>query len=213
MEHSLISYKQQPDWFTIIELLVVIFVIGVGILSIVLLIANNLSLSGKAHNQNTATILAREGMELLYNYRDSNLLLWYERNCAERLEEAAIELDKSCKTYFWTGGDQEDYYFRIDGASDNLMRVTMQNLQEQSLAQESKLYLTHIGNWYTGYSHEASSDQDRSWFSRYIVFKTMKHLVAPLDTQDIHRVEVHVWYNYAGKTWDVVLSSFIANPH
>lgn len=71
-KHQLI---QERKAFTLIEMIVVIFVLGVGILSIVMLITHNLSLTSQIHTQNTATILAREGIELAYNYKNTNELL------------------------------------------------------------------------------------------------------------------------------------------
>ena len=56
---------------TLIEVLIAIFVLGVGILSIVTLMTKNIANTQKIHTQNTALILAREGMEMLYNYRDT----------------------------------------------------------------------------------------------------------------------------------------------
>lgn len=211
MENTLSShFINKNNGFTLIELLVVIFVIGVGILSIVILINNNLSLSGKVHNQNTATVLAREGMELLYNYRDTNTLLWYERNCAQRLEE--ITSETSCKQYFRTW-DNAWYYFTIDWAHSELERVALTPISSNNLLEDSKLYLWELGEWYKGYSHKQMPNHTDLWFSRYIVFKEMNNLKDPLISSDIHRVEVHVWYTYGGKTGEVVLSSFIANPY
>ncbi len=60
---------------TLIEVLIAIFVLGVGILSIVTLMTKNIANTQKIHTQNTALILAREGMEMLYNYRDTNHIL------------------------------------------------------------------------------------------------------------------------------------------
>ena len=72
-------FKQQlakkKKAFTLIEMIVVIFVLSVGLLSIVMLITHNLSLTNQIHTQNTATILAREGLELAYNYKNTNELL------------------------------------------------------------------------------------------------------------------------------------------
>ena len=116
----------QKKAFTLIEMLVVIFVLGVGILSIVVLITRNLSLTKNIHIQNTATILAREGIELAYNYKKTNEMLWYQWNCATRTTNSTTE--NNCDKYFytWDGGD---YRFTVEGILKNQAQVVMKPLQ------------------------------------------------------------------------------------
>lgn len=59
--------------FTLIEVLIAITVFSVGVLAVLNLIMNNLSTLDKVQTKITATLLAKEGIELAYNIRDSNL--------------------------------------------------------------------------------------------------------------------------------------------
>lgn len=58
---------------TLIEILISIAVFSIGILSISYLIISNVGLSERTKLKTTATMLAKEGMELVYNRRDTNI--------------------------------------------------------------------------------------------------------------------------------------------
>lgn len=122
----------QKKAFTLIEMLIVIFVLWVGILSIVVLISRNMSLTKDVHMRNTATLLAREGIELIYNYTNTNDLLWYERNCAQKqvpsvrstsIANNTVFNDSNCGAYFWTG-DNGNHRFTIEGINQSQVTLT-----------------------------------------------------------------------------------------
>jgi hypothetical protein len=58
-----------------------IAIFAVGILSISYLIINNIGLSQRTKLKTTATMLAKEGIELTYNRRDTNIKKGRLRNC------------------------------------------------------------------------------------------------------------------------------------
>lgn len=161
MDTMLKKKISDPKWaFTLIEMLVVIFVLWVGILSIVVLISRNISLTKDVHMRNTATLLAREWIELIYNYKSTNELLWYERNCAQRqgglaaLSNTQWNNNSNCNKYFWTW-DGGDYRFTIEWANLNYSQVTMKPLIQS----------TKIPNW----THQLSTFDDlREWSKIYI---------------------------------------------
>lgn len=59
--------------FTLIEILVVVFIFGVGILAILQLLTRSLGYFDAISMRTKANILAKEGMEIVYNWRESNL--------------------------------------------------------------------------------------------------------------------------------------------
>ena len=59
--------------FTLIEILIAISVFAIGILAVLRVLTGNLSTLDTANIKLQATVLAKEGIELLYNVRDSNL--------------------------------------------------------------------------------------------------------------------------------------------
>lgn len=58
---------------TLIEVLISIAVFSIGILSVSYLIISNVWLSERTKLKTTATMLAKEGIELVYNRRDTNI--------------------------------------------------------------------------------------------------------------------------------------------
>ena len=58
--------------FSLIEVLVSLFVLSVGITAIAILMVNNIKNLQTSKNQTIASMLAQEGIELVRNYRDNN---------------------------------------------------------------------------------------------------------------------------------------------
>ncbi len=67
--------------FTLIEMIIVILVFGTGILAVLYGIVQTLANQDRANTQITSSFLAREGIELMYNLRDSNYRKKLPRNC------------------------------------------------------------------------------------------------------------------------------------
>lgn len=59
--------------FTFIEVIIAITVFAIGVLAVLRLITQNLATLDDTQTRRTATFLAKEGIELVYNMRDSNL--------------------------------------------------------------------------------------------------------------------------------------------
>ena len=60
--------------FTLLEVLVAIFILTIGIVGVFGLINQAVSLTSATHNQLVASYLAQEGVEIVRNIRDSNFL-------------------------------------------------------------------------------------------------------------------------------------------
>ena len=67
--------------FTFIEVIIAITVFAIGVLAVLRLITQNLVTLDNTQMRTTATFLAKEGMELVYNMRDSNLDKSLPRDC------------------------------------------------------------------------------------------------------------------------------------
>lgn len=67
-------------WLTLIEVLLAIVLFGSGIVVILSIIIQNISLSTKIRNKTIATMLAKESIEMFFNYKDSNIDRWEFRN-------------------------------------------------------------------------------------------------------------------------------------
>lgn len=66
---------------TLVEVIIAIVVFGVGILSILKILGNNILIIQHTKLKTQATMLAKEGIEIMYNLRDSNVDRSFERNC------------------------------------------------------------------------------------------------------------------------------------
>lgn len=90
-------HNQNPKAITLIEVLISIAIFSIGILTISYLIINNVWLSERTKLKTTATMLAKEWIELVYNRRDTNIKKWRLWNClALRQWSYAGE----CETFF-----------------------------------------------------------------------------------------------------------------
>ena len=211
---------------TLIEVLICIFVMGTGILAIARLMTYNISTIATVHDQLTATTLAREWLEMLSNVRDTNKIIWYERNCAKRMTQTEIDALSSqdntnslCKEFFWTGSVAETEttgLFTIDGGLlDIENQIIMKKITNTTnLFSGWQLYLTWFEiNWVTisGYTHNITNNTSR--FSRYLEFTSMKYLsnTSAITIQNIHPVRSVVLYNRNGNIKEIALESFIAN--
>ena len=85
--------------FTLIETLIVIAVFATGILSVLYGMSQTLGQSDRAKTQITSSFLAREGIELMYNLRDSNYRKKLPRNClfARQENTPTIQIDAQGK--------------------------------------------------------------------------------------------------------------------
>ena len=98
---------------TLIEILISIAVFSIGILSISYLIISNVGLSERTKLKTTATMLAKEGMELVYNRRDTNIKKGWIWSCL-KLQEGSYAGE--CEVYFH---DPE----KLDGSSSWVLQV------------------------------------------------------------------------------------------
>lgn len=225
-ENHVMQYTRQgitKKAFTLIEMLVVIFVLWIWILSISILITKNISVIRNIHTQNTATILAREWLEMTYNIRDTNRLLGYTWDCAQRRESTDTSIVKEwadvCKQYM-RSGDGQTYRFVLNGWLDDSKQISMSGINGDdftTLFEKSKLYLTWITIWditITWYTHIPTIDSDITTFARYVEFTGMNDLPekSPLHNNDIHHITSKVLYQLSNTTTgEVSLESFITN--
>ncbi len=206
--------------FTFIEVIIAITVFAIGVLAVLRLITQNLVTLDNTQSRTTATLLAKEWMELVYNMRDSNLSKSLPWNCVlhanlETGDRNVIDPEKICAWYFssWIDDhkvlqisfDPEAYTYAVPvdaGATFNDLRSG------------NRLYYT-IGDiawnqifWYSTLPVEWTSP---TFFSRYILFTWVREGENILPRDSILKVESHVLYMKGSKTWEVVLESFIWN--
>lgn len=183
--------------FTLIEIMIVLFVFSVWILAVLKLIFFNISTIDSLKSKTTATLLAKEWLELVYTIRDSNKIAELPRNCIKNnAYDGQIETDV-CKYHF------------LD--NNGLRKVeSKENERELSplLENNKQLYIKENEHW-SYYTHEETNNQ--SVFSRYILFTWVNIDTTTRETWSLLKIESHVLYQKWAKTGEVVLEWFIWN--
>lgn len=189
--------------FTLIEILIALVVFGIWILSVFVLVTNNIWLVQKVKVKTTATFLAREWLEYAFNQRDTNLFKWVDWRCAK------LDQNYNCFSYFgvWNA-------YRLEKTLTwNYTFITT------SVDYKTNLLYFHSGTivtpnstftWFW-YDHN-NIDWQASVFSRYIYF-TWAYLQWDGNVWDeslIMKVQSHVDFNKSNLAkWEVILESFI----
>lgn len=206
--------------FTFIEVIIAITVFAVGVLAVLRLITQNLVILDVTEARTTATFLAKEWIELVYNIRDSNKAKSLPWDCLldpnlssddfGNYDENAV-----CIRYFssWT---VDDTVLQVSFAPEHYTHSAFVQKGENffDLWSGNRLYYT------TGivaetalfrYSNIPVEDVDPTVFSRYISFDVVKEWDKILPSNKILKIESHVLYMKGSTTWEVILESFIWN--
>lgn len=210
--------------FTFIEVIIAITVFAIGVLAVLRLITQNLVTLDNTQMRTTATFLAKEWIELVYNMRDSNLQKSLPWDCVLYTDLENITIDtadsenvqiNACERFFssWTD-DHRVLQISFDPvAYVHAVPVTIwANFNE--LWNKNRLYYTTweiAWNQLFWYSHLSVEWEDPTFFSRYILFDFVREWDKILPPNKILKVESHVSYIKGTKTWEVVLESFIWN--
>lgn len=190
----------QKKWFTLIEIMIVLLVFSVWVLAVLRLILHNINTMWELDAKATATLLAKEWLEMAYNTRDSNRISSLPRDCISNKDyNPNLETDDFCKGYFL-----DNKWFRTIETKDNsVQRKSIEN----SIIEEWKLFIK--SDLYLNYTHEIT-DQP-SIYSRYIYFTGVKDNEKIINTWYLLKIESHTIYTRWNRTWEVILEWFIWN--
>ena len=185
---------------TLIEVLITIVVFSSGILVILSVITNSLSLGSRTRNRTTATMLAKEGLEMVYSMRDTSL---------DKAESwwCVVRSNGLCDATYNFSGSQT-YFMTIVGSGSQGIVVNEINTNLSVISPQ--LYIS-TGDNSNSYVH--SDTGYPSIFYRYISVAP----VAPIAGQStdsftnsqIKKIESHVYYMQLWGTGEVVLESLI----
>lgn len=194
-------------WLTLVEVLISIIIFGVGILAISYQMISNITLSEKTKLKTTSTILAKEGIELIYNLKDTHVKKWRFWNCVELDEANYIWL--GCKTRLyqsWLAQDHTSRKVQVDDIGNYNISPTIDTREANQLFKKD---YEKIWNKFVIYSH--TPDGEPTYFSRWIRLRPV--YLEPewkyADTNEILKVESVVRYKKGKFEWEVVLESFI----
>lgn len=174
--------------FTLIEVLIAIIILAMSVVLILGIITNIQRLRATAYSKTISTMLAKEGMELFYNNRDSNLmsggrdLPWDcisvdNGDCAEKLSVGK-----------YTVSILKDWWYEIKKDWNSQLYICR--------VWDISIYTNDSNGW---------SDCKPSDFKRYI------NISAYPWSQNIYNINSIVEYNKNWFTWEVNLQSTIGN--
>lgn len=217
-------------WFTFIEILIAIIVFSIWIFAVLGLVTSNLRWVERNDLRLQGTLLAKEGLELVYNLRDSNLERELPRNCIMKHEIYGWNADTfgselgKCVAEMPVKGENPEltcicpHYFgksspiKVSYSDRNYVVVDYTD----TTFSWNRLYMHTGSRWELWYSHDNDGGQE-TVFSRYITFDyVLEDIWNPLeknslDTGKILKVSSHVLWEKWSYTGEVVLESFIWN--
>lgn len=154
-------------WFSIIEVMIAIFIFAMGMASIFMVISSSMSVDNLNKNQIIASNLAREEIELIRNIRDSNYTTYHKWNWIPNFWNN-YWTDNFFSTWFYYKIENDfsssDFPFKINKISNFWEWVSELNWKMQNY----KLYL----DWDNYYNY------DNTWtgtiFYRYLYLEELK---------------------------------------
>lgn len=192
---------------TLLEVLIAIYVFGLGILVILSMITKNISRVHDIKLRSQAVMLAKESIEIVYNRRDTNLDKWLVRNCAVTDSDS----EDGCAQYFYTGSVGRQAYaidWQIDGRySFSGLSSTGNNwlYYHTWLAEQSDGTDILSGFRYT----TSSSGGEVSPFRSYVLFRPVTEYSS--HTDKVLHVESHILYTIWSQQRDIVVEWLIGD--
>lgn len=189
--------------FTLIEILVVIVVFGVGILAILTMLTNSIGYFDIVNMQTRATMLAKESLDLAYAHRDSNLEQGYPRNYVAWPENTEL---------FWKSGEK----YKLGFSPDNNYYL-LQKIEEQDQKSDFKSNFEtfrviletrdeNLPSYYRYLKEKDDSTDVNKGFARRIEFSKVEW---GFPENKLLKISSHALYQRWATTGEVVLEWFI----
>lgn len=185
--------KKNTYWFSIIEILIWIFIFALWLTSVYMLILSTSKMNAYSKNSIIASNLSREGIEVVRNLRDNNYLGLYNWN---KLPWADVDKKISTWVYYKVENDLVNL--------DNLVKLEKiddfwewkNELDEQNgKMNQYRLYLTPNNE----YTYNSWNWNTKTYFYRYITFEDVKYSswgVNITQTWALKMISKVIWYNY-----------------
>ena len=188
--------------FTLIEILVVVFIFWVGILAVLQLLTRSLGYFDAITMKTKATLLAKEGLEIAYGFRDSNIEQGYPWNYLEGEDENYLWSNNMFST-FKVGFSGEQAYRDFEPSEKK------ETFEENFKAFYLELYTGDSENTLAYYHHTPQNELPSKGFARVLEFSPIKEWEVELDPNKILKITSRVLYKRGSSTGEVVLESFI----
>lgn len=207
--------------------MIAISVFSIGILVVLQMIIKNLSVVDTVKLRSSATLLAKEWIEIAFNIRDANLDKWLNWDCllnndlyTQQQWDLGVDSNICAETFsLWLEKPEDEKIIQLSFSPNQYIYSHWLNLENNFTANfENNILYAYTGNAedhsLAFYSNEKLKDWENktnSFFSRYIVFKPVIENGKMLPTDKILKIESHVLIRKGWYTWAVMLESFIGN--
>ncbi len=197
-------------WFTLIEVMIAIGVFSIWILAVLQMIIKNLSVVDSIKLRSSATILAKEGIELAYNIRDANLDKWLNWDCLLS-NDIYSSSQESLNTEQNICNNSLSGVIQLSFSPQQYIYSKIVSLHHDFLQDfdENQLYASS-GNFYSN-DIQALEHPEKSFYSRYLIFKPVIENHKILSGDKIRKIESHVLIRKWWYTGEVVLESLLWN--
>lgn len=192
--------------FTLVEILIVVFVFGVGILGVLKLLTTSLGYFDAITMKTKATLLAKEGIEIAYGFRDSNIEQGYPWNFLSFDEESQKE------TYLWS---EWNTVFKVWFTGEQAYRGFEPADKKGDFESDFNNFYLELytggsqGNALAYYHHVAQDTIPAKGLARSIEFTPITESGTELDSNKILKLTSRVLYKRGNSTGEVLLESFI----
>lgn len=149
-----------------------------------------------------ATLLAKEGIEIVYGFRDSNIEQGYPWNYLGGEDENYLWSSNKFST-FKVGFSGEQAYRDFEPSEKK------ETFEENFKAFYLELYTGDSENTLAYYHHTPQNELPSKGFARILEFSPIKEWEAELDPNKILKITSRVFYKRGSSTGEVVLESFI----
>lgn len=193
----------KKSWFTLIETIIAILIFSIWILTILVVISKNVLTADRIKNKTTATFLAKEWIEIIYNQRDTNLDKWLAWNCTK------TNSNYECIDKFWVGK-----YYKTWVNLSGWINITTSNSSNQDnllYFHEWKIKDSVWAPILSGFWYDYNTDWKKTIFSRFVWFSWLylESESGIADTTKILKINSYVRYNKGSAQDEVVLESII----
>lgn len=195
--------KINNKWFSIIEVLVWIFIFAIGLVSTYFLIVYTMSLNDYSKNSIISSNLSREWIELVRNIRDTNYKNYYKWS-----KMPWSDVYNLFQTWFYYKVEND-----FSNSSENVKIVKINDFAEgeKSLEKMEEYRLCLDEN--SIYTYDCSWENKKTYFYRYIKFDDVKYKTSSwivVVNDALKLTSKTIWYNrgYHEVGLDTILSDF-----
>lgn len=195
------------------EIIIALFVFAVGILAVIRVITTNISIIDTMKLRIQAQSLAKEGIDIAFNIRDTNLARGMDRNCAYLTPAAIAALTtpgvpfagQICADSFAAG---KKFRVSLDPVGKFRVASATTGANFDATFSLNQLMTTTGISQYTG-NVVIDTPGTPSYFARYLSFAPVYQSGIALDQMKLIKVTSHVLFKKWSIKGEATLESFI----